>query len=63
MPDRLNRAAWLVVGLLWVVALLNYLDRQLVVTMSQPIKADLRKSIGKEAGATVTIELIERIDD
>src|SRR5579885_2641549 len=41
-PGRLTRAAWSVVGLLWVVALLNYLDRQLVVTMGGPIKADLR---------------------
>ena len=46
MPDRLNRAAWLVVGLLWVVALLNYLDRQLVVTMSQPIKAAILALLG-----------------
>jgi hypothetical protein len=26
-----------------------------------PIKADLRKSIGKEVGQTVTIRLLERI--
>ncbi|MBA2125225.1 MFS transporter [Hyphomicrobium methylovorum] len=37
----LRRAAWFVVGLLWLVATLNYLDRQLVVTMPGPIKADL----------------------
>jgi MFS family permease len=40
-PSRLARAAWAVVGLLWAVALLNYLDRQLVVTMGKPIKVDL----------------------
>ena len=40
-PDRLTRAAWIVVGLLWVVAVLNYLDRLLVVTMSGPIKDEL----------------------
>ncbi len=34
--------AWAIVGLLWAVALLNYLDRQLVVTMPGQIKADLR---------------------
>ena len=45
-PEGLSRAAWAVVGLLWVVALLNYLDRQLVVTMPAPIKADLH--IGDE---------------
>src|SRR5581483_1591354 len=35
------RAAWIVVGLLWVVVTLNYLDRLLLVTMGRPIKADL----------------------
>lgn len=40
-PGRMNRVAWVVVGLLWAVALLNYLDRQLVVTMSRPIKDEL----------------------
>ena len=45
-PGRLSRVAWTVVGLLWVVAMLNYLDRQLVVTMPGPIKADL--GIGDE---------------
>src|SRR5207248_3885307 len=33
--------AWVVVGLLWAVATLNYLDRQLVANMGEPIKADL----------------------
>jgi MFS family permease len=32
---------WAVVALLWMVALLNYLDRQLIVTMGDPIKAEL----------------------
>jgi MFS family permease len=45
-PARLSRAAWAIVGLLWVVATFNYLDRQLVVTMPGPIKADLQ--IGDE---------------
>ena len=44
--DRLSRGAWAIVGLLWVVATLNYLDRQLVVTMPGPIKGDLQ--IGDE---------------
>ena len=30
--------AWSVVGLLWIVALLNYLDRQLINTMVVPIR-------------------------
>ena len=36
-----SRSAWIIVGLLWAVAVLNYLDRQLVVTMGKPIKDDL----------------------
>jgi MFS family permease len=34
-----SRRAWLVVGLLWLVALLNYLDRLMITTMRDPIKA------------------------
>ena len=33
--------AWLTVGLLWVVALLNYLDRLMITAMRDPIKADV----------------------
>jgi MFS family permease len=36
-----GRAVWVLVGLLWAVAVLNYLDRQLLVNMARPIKADL----------------------
>ena len=36
-----GRAAWMLVGLLWMVAVLNYLDRQLLVNMALPIKTDL----------------------
>ena len=36
-----SRAAWLAVGLLWPVALLNYLDRQMLSTMGISIKADI----------------------
>lgn len=32
---------WVVVGLLWVVALLNYMDRQMLSTMQQNIAADI----------------------
>ena len=28
-----------------------------------PVKAELRKKIGKEAGDTVTVELVERLND
>ncbi|EEF62354.1 MFS transporter [Pedosphaera parvula] len=37
--SAVTRRAWLVVGLLWVVALLNYLDRLMITTMRDPIKA------------------------
>src|SRR2546423_8148185 len=40
--DRsVTRAAWLVVGVLWVIALLNYLDRLMITTMRDAIKADI----------------------
>ena len=32
-------------------------------THKLPIKADLRKAIGKEAGATVSVTLAERLDE
>lgn len=40
-PSTLPRHAWLTVGLLWPVALLNYLDRQMLSTMGISIKADI----------------------
>lgn len=40
--------AWLVVMLLWPVALLNYLDRQMLASMKSSVMADL-PSIGLEA--------------
>ena len=43
LPNR----AWLMVGLLWFVALLNYLDRLILITMRTSIKAS-------DAGAGVT---------
>ncbi|MBM3990629.1 MAG: MFS transporter [Planctomycetes bacterium] len=39
--DRPGRAAWVAVGLLFVVAALNYLDRQLLSTMAAPIQRDI----------------------
>lgn len=36
-----GRYPWVVVGLLWVVALLNYMDRQMLSTMQEAIKADI----------------------
>ncbi|HOS73522.1 MAG TPA: MFS transporter, partial [Bacteroidales bacterium] len=34
---------WLVVALLWMVALLNYLDRQMLSTMKLAIMGDIRE--------------------
>ena len=31
---------WIVVALLWVVALLNYMDRQMLSTMQEAMKVD-----------------------
>ena len=33
--------AWFVVGLLWVVACLNYLDRLMLTSMRESVKADI----------------------
>jgi MFS family permease len=43
-----SRTAWLVVALLWPVALLNYLDRQMLAAMKFSVMADI-PSIGTEA--------------
>ena len=32
---------WVVVGLLWVVALLNYMDRQMLSTMKSAMMVDI----------------------
>jgi MFS family permease len=37
-----RRYAWLVVGLLWVVACLNYLDRQVIFSVFPLIRAEMR---------------------
>lgn len=40
-PPSLSRTAWLVVGLLWPVALLNYMDRQMLATMKTSMVAEI----------------------
>jgi MFS family permease len=45
-PIRPNANAWLVVALLFPVALLNYLDRQMLATMGLSIKADFAELQG-----------------
>ena len=46
--STLARTAWLVVALLWPVALLNYLDRQMLASMKYSVMADI-PGIGSEA--------------
>lgn len=49
---------WLVVGLLWVVALLNYMDRQMLSTMQEAMKADIIELNKAEAfGALMAVFL------
>ena len=36
-----NYYPWIVVGILWVVSLLNYLDRLLIASMRDPIKESI----------------------
>ncbi len=38
---KVTRAAWMVVGLLWMAGLLNYLDRLVIAAMREPLKADV----------------------
>src|SRR3954463_852282 len=40
---RSKHYPWMVVGLLWVVALLNYLDRQMLATMRPSMQADIKE--------------------
>ena len=49
---------WVVVGLLWVVALLNYMDRQMLSTMQQAMKVDIIELNKAEAfGALMAVFL------
>ena len=36
-----SRLAWVIVGVLWVIALLNYLDRLMITAMRDALKADI----------------------
>ncbi len=46
-PPSVSRTAWLVVGLLFPVALLNYLDRQMIASMKVSVMGELT-DIGSE---------------
>lgn len=41
MTNKKNIYPWVLVGLLWVVALLNYLDRQMLATMRPSMQIDI----------------------
>ena len=47
-PAKVENIAWLVVGLLFPVALLNYLDRQMIASMKISVMNDI-PDIGTEA--------------
>jgi len=49
ISDQSRRSLWTVVILLWPVALLNYLDRQMLATMGLSIKADITELQSAEA--------------
>ncbi|WP_027952355.1 MFS transporter [Hallella seregens] len=49
---------WILVGLLWFVALLNYMDRQMLSTMQEAMKADIAELNRAEAfGALMAVFL------
>ena len=51
-----NWYPWVVVGLLWVVALLNYMDRQMLSTMQEAMKIDISELNKAEAfGALMAV--------
>ncbi len=41
---KISRYAWLLVALLWVVGMLNYLDRQVIFSLFPPLKAEFQVS-------------------
>ncbi len=50
---------WIVVGLLWVVALLNYLDRQMLSTMQSSMQLDIKElAIAENFGRVMGIFLL-----
>ena len=51
------RQAWLMVGLLWFVAFLNYLDRMILITMRSSIKASIPMT-DAQFGLLTTIFLV-----
>jgi hypothetical protein len=53
LAAQLSRGAWITVGLLWVVGLLNCLDRLVITAMREPIVASMvRQSVNERYSAT-----------
>ena len=50
---------WIVVGLLWVVALLNYMDRQMLSTMKSAMMVDIVEL--ESAANSVTRDIYTKI--
>src|SRR5690242_11174102 len=48
-----SRQAWLVVALLWPVAMLNYLDRQMIATMHLSMQKDIVELQSNEVYGTL----------
>ncbi|MEO7600141.1 MAG: MFS transporter [Opitutus sp.] len=55
--ESLPRRAWLIVGLLWIVACLNYLDRLILITMRSSIKAEITMT-DAQFGLLTTVFLV-----
>ena len=54
---------WVVVGLLWVVALLNYMDRQMLSTMQEAMKVDIVELNKAEAFGALMPDLLLVLPD
>lgn len=52
-PQSLTRYAWIVVGLLWPVAMLNYLDRQMMAAMKFSMMQDIPSIATEENWGTL----------
>ena len=50
---------WLVVALLWVVALLNYMDRQMLSTMQAEMKVDIVELQQAEAFGALMVSQVK----
>ena len=56
---------WIVVGLLWVVALLNYMDRQMLSTMKSAMMVDIVElesaaNFGRLMASSVTRDICDK---